>query len=80
MHMGSMHKEQYKFAMYSFSTLENSTTLQKLETMTLMKVLFKIRCVGMLLGMVSQSEQDVSTTSLTYECIKDSESKQPFGT
>ncbi|KAL5502919.1 hypothetical protein EMCRGX_G009777 [Ephydatia muelleri] len=93
------HKGQYKFAMYSFSTLVNATTLQELEMrLTLMKVLYcnKTNTDGVKkahdgivdvinsLGMVSQPESEVSSTSLTYECIEGSgtltESMQPFGT
>ena len=79
------HKGQYKFAMYSFSILVNATTLQELEMR--LKVLYcnktntdgvKKAHDGILdvinsLGMVSQSESEVSSTSLTYECIEGSD-------
>ena len=73
--------------MYSFSTLVNATTLQELEMrLTLMKVLYcnKTNTDGVKkahdgivdainsLGMVSQPESEVSSTSLTYECIEGS--------
>ena len=77
----------------------NAATLQELDMrLTLMKVLYcyKTNTDGVKkahdgivdvynsLGMVSQSESEVSSTSLTYECIEGSgtltESMQPFGT
>ena len=73
--------------MYSFSTLVNAATLQELDMrLTLMQVLYcnKTNTDGVKkahdgivdvynsLGMVSQSESEVSSTSLTYECIEGS--------